>query len=111
MNKNIEQELKNLETSIPIYSNAVSDKSISEKDRRLISFKLLYEMISFSTLKEFITDYVPSSNIELILAEGLRNTKDLVEIQDGKIKISSEYDNLLKQREEFLKNNNNDKVD
>lgn len=100
----IEERLKEIETNLALYQKFVNDPNCSIEERRVVSFKVLYDMMSFSALREFAPDYKASDNTEFTMASGLKNITNLVSIQDGKVIISPEYSALLAQKEQYLKN-------
>lgn len=102
----IEEKLKEIETNLSIYQSFVNDPSCTTEDKRVVSFKVLYDMMAFSALKEFAPGYRPAENTEYTMALGLKNVTNLVGVVDGKVIISPEYKHLLLQKEEFLKNQN-----
>lgn len=102
----IEEKLKEIETNLGLYQQFVNDPSCTIEEKRVVSFKVLYDMMAFSALREFAPDYRASENTEFTMASGLKNVTNLVGVRDGKVIISPEYRQLLLQKEEFLKNQN-----
>jgi hypothetical protein len=102
----IKERLKHIEDNLSIYNKYMNDTSNSEDNRKLVSFKALYEMMAFTALKEFAPDYKAEGTTEFTVAASLRNINDLVSVVDGKVLISPEYKMLLQQKEEYLKNKN-----
>ncbi|MEI8136858.1 MAG: hypothetical protein WCH21_05985 [Bacteroidota bacterium] len=110
MKEKIIEKLKHIEDHLGIYSKATNDPTYPADDRGVVSFKMMYEMIAFATLSELVPEYKANETTDILVAQGLRNMKDLVSVQDGKIVVSSEYKELLKHKEEFLKNQQNGQV-
>lgn len=98
----IKERLLEIETNLPIYNKATTDPSVSESDKKVIAFKVFYEMMAFSALKEFAPDYIPSQETEIQVAKGLKNTIDLVSVINGKVIVSPRYAEILSQRQNFL---------
>ena len=103
MKEQVIEKLKEMENNISVYTAFVNDMTNPGKDRSIVSFALLYEMLGFTAIKELVPDYVPSSTTSTSLAKGLGGVRGYTKIVDGKVVISSEYDQLLAMKEELLK--------
>lgn len=99
----IVERLQQIENDLPIYNSAIEDSSTSPTDRQVISFKLMYEMIAFSELSVYAKEFKPKESTQILVTKALRDTAKLVNIVDNKIQVSSTFNDLLKQREAFLK--------
>lgn len=112
MKEQIIERLKKIEVDLDIYFKYVNDPTVDKKNRSVVSFKLMNEMLAFQTLKELVPEYVPAQSTGIVMAQGMAGVTGLVSIEQGQVRISSDYETLLKQKEEYLnKNNPNGKVD
>jgi hypothetical protein len=106
MKEQLTNKLQEIEKNLSLYQEFLN--TASEDDRKVISFKVLYEMMAFSTLQELVPDYVPSSGTSYMMtSNGLKKLADYASIKDDKVVISPEYKTLLKERDEFIKNRKN----
>lgn len=97
--------LKEIEENLTIYDIFIKNPTVSDDDRKVVSFRLLYEMMAFMELKEH-SDYEPKESTMVLLSSGLKGTIDYVNIKDRKVVISPEYRVLLKQKEDYMKTKN-----
>lgn len=102
MKELIEQKLKGIEESLKIYFDFINTPTVAPKDRSVVSFKLMNEMIAFETLKELVPEYKMSLNTGTVLAMGLGGVSGYVGIIDGQVAISKEYDAMLANKEAYL---------
>lgn len=110
MKEQIESKLKEIEANLKIYKT-FSEGPGSQDDRNLVSFKMLFEMISLSALKEFAPEYVPEPETMAMVGMHLQQVTKYISIVGGKVIISPEYRALIAQRDEFLKNQKNGKLE
>ena len=106
----IEAKLKKMEDNLAIYNAYVKDPAHSQENRNLVSFKMLFDMMSFTALHELVPDYKPSNETMDSLAKGLGGTSGYVEVVDGKVNVSPAYRALMSQKDDYLKNKNNGKL-
>lgn len=102
MKEQIEQKLREIEGNLKIYFDYINDKSVAAKDRSVVSFKFMNEMMAFEALRELVPDYKYQLNTGIILAQGLGGVAGYVTIVDGKVNISSDYDVMLANKEAYL---------
>lgn len=100
--KELEDRLPILEANIKLYDKFVTNKDNPEDDRKIISFKLFFELVSFQSLLEYFPDYQPGKETVFLMAGAFKGMNDFVQVKDGKIEISPAYYELLKRKEEFL---------
>lgn len=105
LKQQLSERVKQLENNLDVYTAYVNDPSNPEDDRKVVSFKLFYEMVSFSALVEFVPEYTPSHSTNMMMITGFKGVNNYVNVVDGKVVISPEYRELLKQKEAFLKQN------
>lgn len=99
----IEAELVRLEENLETYNAFVNNPGSPEDDRKVVAFKLFYDMVAFTTLAD-LTGYTPKENtIRHQLAGGFREVVKYVNVVDGKVEISPEYRELLKMKNDFMK--------
>jgi hypothetical protein len=97
-------ELSSKEIDINIYNDFVNNPVNPEEDRKVVSFKLFYEMIAFRTLWDLVPeDYTAAETTAFTVSTGLKGVTGFVSVVDGKVKISTEYKDLLARKEEYLK--------
>jgi hypothetical protein len=94
--------IKELEKDVTLYSEFVKDTSKLPDERKVVSFKLMFEMIALTSLAD-LADYTPSTGVSDVL-EGLSGAADYVSVQDGKVVISPLYSEILKMKDQFLQN-------
>ena len=104
LQERIDSKLREIEESLTIYNAFIQDLRTSEEDRKVVTFKILYEMMAFMALSDF-SEYRPSQGTQFMLATGLKGATGYVSIVEGKVVISPAYREVLAQRDEFLKNN------
>ncbi len=107
MKDEIIKRLKEIEATLGVYYSATLDPSFPPDDKGVVSFKMMYEMIAFSTLIELVPEYKQNPATEFLIAQSLKNMKNLVNVQGGKIVVSQEYKDLLKHKDDFLKTQGN----
>lgn len=110
----IRSKLQSLEEEMEIYSSYMDNAANPEADRKIVGFRLFYDMISFSSLLPFEPGYKPKDSTTMTLASGLKGINEYVSIQNGKVVISDEYKSLLQRKDEFekmIKTKSNGKVD
>ena len=106
MTEQITSKLKEIEKNLSLYQAFI--ETCSEDDRKVVSFKILYEMMAFSALQEFVPDYRPSDSTNYMMASnGLKKLADYAGVKENTVIISPEYKVLLKEKEQYLKNNKN----
>lgn len=106
MKEQIIEKMQEIEKNLSLYQ-AFINGSASEDDRKVVSFKVLYEMMAFSALHDLVPGYEPSTGTEYMMTtNGLKKMAGYADIKDDKVVISPEYRALLTQRDEFLKNKN-----
>lgn len=98
----IEERISELEKNVEVYNNFVNDPSSLEDDKKVVAFKLFYDMVACSTLSELIG--APS---KFALATGFIGVAKYVDVVGGKVVISAEYKEMLKMKNDFLTNNKN----
>ena len=101
------KKLNEIESGLGVYFKATNDPTFPAEDRGVVAFKMTYEMIAFATLSDLVPEYKADPAIEFLIAKSLKNMKDLVSVQNGQIVISDEYRELIKHKEEYLKNKGN----
>lgn len=112
MKEEIIKRLQKIEGDLDLYFKYINDPTIDKKNRSIVSFKLMNEMLAFETLHAFVPEYTPTQSTGIIMAQSMAGVTGLVSIEQGQVRISSGYDDLLKQREEYInRNNTNGKVD
>lgn len=107
MKDKIIESLKQKEKDLAVYFAYVNDRSNPEKYRSIVSFKLMNEMMAYEALHEFVPEHVPESTTATIISGNLGNLSKFVSVQDGKIRVSQEYEAMLEQRDSFIKNKTN----
>jgi hypothetical protein len=103
MKNNIIASIQRIEKDLEVYYKYINDPATSKKDRSVVSFKLMNEMIALQTLSDLVPEYVPMSSTGTIMAQGLGGVAGYVSISEGKVVISSDFDAMIAQRDEFLK--------
>jgi hypothetical protein len=107
MKEQLISKLQEIEKNLSLYQSFI-DSGVSEDDRKVVSFKVLYEMMAFSALLEFVPEYVPASSTNYMMtSNGLKKLADYASVKDNKVAISPEYKKLLTERDAFLKSNKN----
>lgn len=107
LEEKILNKLAELENNIKVYEAFVNASSTAEDDKKIAAFKLFYDLTSLSALSEMIEEYEPSAQIKFQLAVAFKGITGYVQVVDGKVQISPEYKELLKMKDEFLKNQRN----
>ncbi len=106
LEETITERLKEMEKELAIYQAFVNAPTTSEDDRKVVSFKVLYEMMAFSAIQKFVPGYIPSNaTFYMLTSNGLQKMAGYASIKDDKVTISPEYKTLLTQRDEYIKNN------
>lgn len=106
MKEQILTKIKEIDNNLNVYQEFL--KTASEDDKKVVSYKVLHDMIAFSIYKELVPDYVPTVETNFALtAGGLNNLANYVSVIDDKVVISEEYKSVVKQQREFLKSKNN----
>lgn len=103
LQEKIDSRLIQIEADILTYSAYMNNPATSEDDRKVVSFKVLFDMMAFTALQEF-SNYVPSPTTSFMMAAGLKGATGYVSVKDNQVVISPEYKTLLSQRDEYLKN-------
>lgn len=103
MKDKIEQKLKKIEGDLKVYFDYINDKNVAAKDRSVVSFKFINEMMAFEALRSLVPDYKIELNTGVILAQGLGGVAGYVDIVDGAVVISPSYDAMLNNKEEYMK--------
>jgi hypothetical protein len=103
MIEQITAKLKEIEASLEVYFAFINDKDHLPKDRSVVSFKFMNEMIAFETLRALVPGYVAKQQTGIIMAQGLGGVVGYVSIVDGKVVISPEYDRMLATKEAYMK--------
>lgn len=107
MREQLISKLQEIEKNLSLYQ-AFIDSGVSEDERKVVSFKVLYEMMAFSALLEFVPDYVPTTSTNYMMtSNGLKTLASYAGVQDNKVVIMPEYRKLLADRDAFLKSNRN----
>ena len=99
----LKARLPELEANIKLYDKFINDKTNPEDDRKIVSFKLFFELVTFQSLLEYFPDYIPGKEIIFLMAGAFKGMNDYVQVIDGKLEISENYYKLLQKKEEFLK--------
>lgn len=95
METKILAEIKRIEDESKIYDDFLKDPSNSEEDKKIVAYRLFYELVAYSTYANLI-NYTPPAGMQLQLALGLKEATAYVKVDGGKIKISQEYRDLMK---------------
>ncbi len=103
LQERIDSKLIQIEADLATYNAYMNNPATSDDDRKVVTFKMLFDMMAFTALQEF-SDYVPSPTTSFMMATGLKGATGYVTIKDNQVVISPEYKNLLSQRDEYLKN-------
>lgn len=101
MRDQIIAEIQKLEKDLPIYNQAAQNPQLPETQKGPVSFKFLYEMIRYNTLCSLVSDHTPINSQEVILAQGLAENSKLVNVIDGKIVVSTQFEELIKLQNQF----------
>lgn len=95
--------IQQIEKDLEVYYKYINEPSTPKKDRSVVSFKLMNEMIALQTLSDLVPEYKPTASTGTIMAQGLGGVAGYVSIVDGSVVISSEFDAMVAQRDALLK--------
>lgn len=101
MKEEITNTLVQLEKDLAIYNEAAQNSNLPETHKGPVSFKFLSEMIRYNTLRELVPDYTPGMSSEVMVAQGLAENGKLVSINDGKVVVSPQFEELIKLQNQF----------
>ncbi len=99
----IENRLKQIEKNLGIYNAYAQDPSNTEDNRKVVSFKILYEMMAFTSIHALVPEYEPSVETIKTLTNGLANTSGFVDVVEDKVVISPAYHAIVAQTAEYIK--------
>ena len=101
MKEQLEARIKKLETDLALYNDFMNDPEKPLDDKKVVSFKVMFDMIAFDTLAE-VLQYKPLESTNAIM-QGLKGASEYVSVEDGKVVISPAYKEVMKMKEEYLK--------
>ena len=102
MKEKIEARLKQLETDLALYNEFMNNTLNSVEDRKVVSFKVMFDMVAFDSLAELV-EYKPLESTNVIM-QGLKGASEYVSVADGKVTISPMYKEVMKMKDEYIKN-------
>lgn len=106
----IEHRLQEIEKNLGIYNAYLNNPANTEDNRKVVSFKVLYEMMAFTSIHALVPDYKPKAETVVTLTAGLAGTSGYVDVVNDQVVISPAYNMILAQKAEYLKNNKDGKV-
>jgi len=106
MKEEIIEQLKQTEKDLTIYNQYLQNPELPKQQSGPVSFKFLYEMIKFKVLNELVPEYKAGETQEVLTASGILDTAKMVSIKDGKVEVSTYFEDLLKMKEKY----NNGKI-
>jgi len=101
MKEQLIEQLKQLEKDLVIYNAAAQNPETSESHKGPISFKVLTEMIKYNTLLDLVPEFTSSTSPEITVAKSLAENNKLLSIQDGKVVVSSQFEELIKLQNQY----------
>jgi len=101
MKEQLIEQLKQLEKDLVIYNAAAQNPEILESHKGPISFKVLTEMIKYNTLLDLVPEFTSSTSPEITVAKSLAENNKLLSIQDGKVVVSSQFEELIKLQNKY----------
>jgi len=102
MKEKIEARLKQLETDLALYNEFMNNPLNSVDDRKVVSFKAMFDMIALDSLAE-LAEYKPLEATNAIM-QGLKGASEYVSVEDGKVIVSPMYKEVMKMKDEYIKN-------
>jgi hypothetical protein len=101
MKEQLIEQLKQLEKDLVIYNAAAQNPETSDLHKGPISFKVLTEMIKYNTLLDLVPEFTSSTSPEIMVAKSLAENTKLLSIQDGKVVVSSQFEELIKLQNQY----------
>jgi len=102
MKELIEPQLAQLESDIDVYNTFLNHPAVPRKDREVVSLKLVKSLITFAAFHDLVPEYVPKGGTIQLLGAGLNRAANFVSIENGQVKISPEYDEMLKEQQALI---------
>ncbi len=97
MREQLIEELQKIEANMEVYYRYTKDPAVERKNKSVVSFKLLNDLLAFEAIRKFVPDYKQSENTGTMLAQGLNQVVKFVSVVEGQVVISPEYDAVLKE--------------
>jgi hypothetical protein len=101
MKEQLEARIKKLEADLALYNEFMNDPEKPLDDKKVVSFKVMFEMIAFDTLAE-VLQYKPLESTNVIM-QGLKGASEYVSVDGGKVVISPMYKEVMKMKDDYLK--------
>ena len=101
LKQKLENLVETLEKDVELYNQFINNPESSVDDRKVVSFKLMYEMIALNSLAKAI-DY-PLKNTTSAIMLGLKGASEYVSVVNGKVEVLPAFKEVLKMKDDFLK--------